>query len=72
MTDAELDRALREIDLRLKARQTRWEQPKAIAMLLLAFAAAFAAGGIAPWLWPAKPQQITVRLEQPLRLEMQR
>jgi hypothetical protein len=65
---AEWDLLLR--DLELRAKQNRWESPRAIAMLVLAFAAVFAAGGIANWLIPAKPQVITVRFEQPLSVRL--
>ena len=48
-------------DLRYRAAQNRWESRKAIAMIALAFAATFAAGGFSSWLFPAKPLTVIVR-----------
>lgn len=62
--------ALLQADLLLKARQARWETPKALAMILLAAAAISAAGGLAGHLWPAAPQQITVHFDQPLAVTL--
>ena len=58
--------ALLQAQIRLAERQGRWETPRALAMIVLALAAIFAAGGVAGWLLPAHPQQITVHLDQPL------
>lgn len=66
MTEDELKAALLNADLYLKTRQGVWETPRAIAMIVLAFAAVFAAGGLSTWLAPAKPQVITVKIEGPL------
>lgn len=60
-----------QAQIRLAERQGRWESPKALAMIALAAAAIFAAGGVAGWLLPAHPQQITVHFEQPLAVKMQ-
>jgi hypothetical protein len=59
-------------DLRYRRRQSFWESPKALAMLALAFAATFAAGGLSNWLFPGKPQIITVQFEQPLTVKLER
>jgi hypothetical protein len=45
---------------------TRWETPKALAMILLAAAAIAAAGRLADWVSPPRPQTITVHLDAPL------
>lgn len=66
ITEDELKMAVMKADLILKTRQSRWETPKAVAMVLLAAAAISAAGGLSTWLWPAKPQIITVQFQQPL------
>jgi len=51
-------------DLRYRSAQNRWESRKAIAMIALAFAAVFAAGGFASWMFPAKPLTVIVRMQQ--------
>jgi hypothetical protein len=61
-----LQRRLLELDVLLRGEQTRWEVPKALAMILLAAAAIAAAGCIADLLSPPRPQQFVVRLEGPL------
>ena len=58
--------ALLHAQLRLADRQARWETPKATAIVVLAAAAIAAAGGLAGWLLPARPQQIIVHFDQPL------
>jgi hypothetical protein len=70
MTEDELRLAAMRADLLLKTRQARWETPKAVAMVLLAAAAISAAGGIANWLWPSRPQSIVVQFQQPLRVQV--
>ena len=50
-------------DLQYRAAQNRWESRKAIAMLALAFAAVFAAGGFGSWLFPAKPLTVIVKMQ---------
>lgn len=59
-----------QAQIRLAERQARWGTPKALAMILLAAAAIAAAGGLAGWLLPAHPQQITVHLDQPLTVKL--
>ena len=44
---------------------------KAVAIILIAAAAISAAGRLAGHLWPPGPQQIIVRLEQPLAVKLQ-
>jgi hypothetical protein len=61
---------LLDADLRYRARQSFWETPRAIAMIVLAFAATFAAGGVSNWLWPSRPQTIVVQFQQPLAVKM--
>jgi hypothetical protein len=68
-TEDELRLAVLKADLLLKTRQGRWETPKAVAMILLAAAAISAAGGLSTWLWPAKPQVITVQVQGPLSVK---
>lgn len=73
-TEADQERAkwaLLQADLSLKTKQARWETSKALAMILLAAAAIAAAGGLAGWLLPAHPQQITVHLDQPLAVKLE-
>ena len=70
LTEDELRLAAMRADLLLKTRQARWETPKAVAMVLLAAAAISAAGGIANWLWPSRPQSIVVQFQQPLRVQV--
>jgi hypothetical protein len=70
MTEDELRLAAMRADLLLKTRQARWETPKAVAMVLLAAAAISAAGGVATWLWPSRPQSIVVQFQQPLRVQV--
>jgi hypothetical protein len=50
-------------DLRYRAAQNRWESRKAIALIALAFAAVFAAGGFASWIIPSKPLTVIVRMQ---------
>ena len=70
LTEDELRLAAMKADLLLKTRQARWETPKAVAMVLLAAAAISAAGGIANWLWPSRPQSIVVQFQQPLAVKV--
>jgi hypothetical protein len=70
MTEDELRVAAMKIDLLLKTRQARWETPKAVAMVLLAAAAISAAGGLANWIWPPRPQAIVVQFQQPLAVKV--
>jgi hypothetical protein len=56
--------------LLLKTRQSRWETPKAWAMILLAAAAISAAGRLADLISPPKPQTITVQFQQPLAVKV--
>jgi hypothetical protein len=70
LSEDELRLAAMRADLLLKTRQARWETPKAVAMVLLAAAAISAAGGIANWLWPSRPQSIVVQFQQPLRVQV--
>ena len=70
-TDDLLRSELLRLDVLLRRKQTRWEMPRAVAMILLAFAAVFAAGGISTWLFPPRPQIITVQFgEQPLHVQL--
>ena len=71
LTEDELKLALMKADLLLKTRQSRWEVPRALAMILLAAAAISAAGGLSTWLWPTKPQTIVVQFQQPLAVKVQ-
>ena len=70
LTEDELKAALLKADLLLKTRQARWETPKAVAMVLLAAAAISAAGGLANWLWPSRPQAIVVQFQQPIGVKL--
>ncbi len=54
---------LRDIQARLYGRQARWEIPKAVAMILLAAAAISASARLTDWLYPPRPQVITVHIE---------
>jgi hypothetical protein len=54
------------VQARLYGRQARWEMPKAVAMILLASAAISASARLADWLYPPRPQLITVHIEGPL------
>jgi hypothetical protein len=57
---------LREIQARLYLRQSRWETPKALAMILLAVAALAATSHLIDWLrGPLPPQTIIIRMEKP-------
>lgn len=71
MPEDEIRVAMLKVDRLLKSKQTFWEPAKATAMILIAAAAISAAGGSAGYLWPQGPQQITVKLEQPLAVKMQ-
>jgi hypothetical protein len=74
-SDAQQQRAKWDLllaDLRYRSRQNFWETPRGIAMLLLAFAAVFAAGGLSNWFWPDKPTVTTVKSEQPLAVKLAR
>jgi hypothetical protein len=53
---------LRGAQMRLAERQFRWETWKAIAMIALAGAAIAAAGRLADWINPPRPQSITVHI----------
>jgi hypothetical protein len=57
------DQEMRDAQLALWRQQTRWETPKAVAMILLAAAAIAAAGRLAEWVSPPKPQVVVVRME---------
>lgn len=73
-TDAEKERAawrLLNAQIAQNERQTWWEPIKATAMILLAAAAISAAGGLSGWLWPPRPQTITVNFGQPLTVQLQ-
>jgi len=72
ITDDVLKSELLRLDVLLKRRQARWEQPKALAMLALAFAATFAAGGFSGLLFPPRPQQIVVQFgSEPLHVQVE-
>lgn len=62
--DAPLKRQLLELDILLRRKQTFWETPRAI-LLIVATTAAVA--GILGWKIGQAPQQIIVHLDQPLR-----
>lgn len=53
---------LRQAQLRLAERQFRWETWKALAMMALAAAAIAAAGRLADWVSPPRPQVISVHI----------
>lgn len=59
----ELRATVLKVDLLLKSRQAFWEVPKAVAVILIAASAIAAAGGLAGWLWPSRPQQIIVHVK---------
>jgi hypothetical protein len=61
--DADLKRALTEIDILLKRRQAFWETPRNIAILLGVVAAV--AGGLG-FHFGSQTQQISVHLDAPL------
>jgi len=71
MTEEEIRVEMLKVDLLLKSKQAFWEPLKAVAMILLAAAAISAAGGLAGHLWPQGSQQIVVRLDQPLAVQVQ-
>lgn len=58
-------------DLEYRRIQSRWETPRAIAMLALAAAAFIAAARLTDVVWPPKPQTITIHFDQsvPIKLE---
>jgi hypothetical protein len=56
----------RQAQLRLIYRQSRWETPRAIAMMALALAALIAAGRLTDLVWPSGPQAIAVHFDQPI------
>jgi hypothetical protein len=58
-------------DLEYRRNQSRWEMPKAVAMIVLAAAAIFAAGGVSGWLLPTHTQEIIVHFDQPLAVKVQ-
>lgn len=69
MTDderQELGDQIMQADLQLKRTQQRWEVWKALAMILLAAAAIAASARLADWVYPPRPQTITVHLDGPL------
>ena len=71
-TDAELQRAIRKIDLLLKQRQARWEVPRALVLWALAVAALLAASGLMQHWFPPPPQHITatIHIDQPLTVKV--
>ena len=68
ITDAALKRALTEIDILLKRRQTFWETPRNLAIIVGVAVAVFGAlAGVAGFqLGSRPPQQIIVHMDQPL------
>lgn len=68
--EAVLQRKLLELDVQLRRKQSLWETPKALAMILLAAAAIAAAGRIADLIAPARPQDIAVHFDRPLQIQM--
>jgi len=69
LTDDELRRALVEIDILLKRKQSFWETPRNLAIIggvLVALVTAVA-GWAGFQLGSRPPQQIIVHLDQPLR-----
>jgi hypothetical protein len=70
ITEAQLKRAVQEIDLLLKRRQHFWERWRSVAMVVLAVAAVFAAGNLSALLFPPHAQQISVHFDQPLTVKL--
>jgi hypothetical protein len=65
----ERDRAAWEhlhLQIEYLRRQSRWEAPKAVAMIALALAAMVAASRLTDLWWPPRPQTLTVKLEIPV------
>jgi hypothetical protein len=63
---AEWDRLLLDIEHRIEqVRQIKvfWETPWGFTMIVLAFAATFAAGALSAWLWAAKTTTILLRFQ---------
>ena len=58
--------ALLQAQIELARRQGRWETPRALAMIVLALAAMFAAGGFIQHWFPSSPQAITIRFDAPI------
>jgi hypothetical protein len=66
-----LDIEHRTEQIRATRRQSRWETPRAVAMVALALAAVFAAGRLADpssalWVWSPHPQSIAIHFDQPV------
>lgn len=59
---------LREAQVRLYRQQTRWEVPKALAMIFLAAAAISASARLVDWIYPPRLQTIVVHMDPSLRL----
>jgi len=66
VTEQELKMAVMRADLELKQKQSRWETPRSLAMILLAVAALAATSHLVDWLMPPRTQTITVHLDAPL------
>jgi len=54
----------------LTRRQIAWERPRSIAMVILAAAAVFAAGGFSQHWFPTPPQTITIHVEGPIPIRL--
>jgi hypothetical protein len=68
-TDEEKEQAswaLLQAQIDLARRQGRWETPRALAMIVLAVAATFAAGGFIQRWFPTSPQTITIHFDAPI------
>lgn len=68
ITDAELKRALTEIDILLKRKQAFWETPRNLAIIVgvLVALAGTLAGFVGFQIGSRPPQTIIVHLDQPL------
>ena len=72
-TDQEKEQAawsLLQAQIELTRRQGRWETPRALAMIILAVAAVFAAGGFSQH-WLPSPHTMTIHFDAPIPIAVE-
>jgi hypothetical protein len=67
LTEDELRMAVMKVDLLLKRRQSFWETPRNLALIITAVAAI---AGLIGFRLGSQPQSITVQFQQPLQVEL--
>ena len=67
ITDELLKSELLRLDVQLRRKQSFWETPRAVILIVATSAAIF---GLLGWKIGSKPQEINVHLDQPLHVQV--